>query len=351
MSIFKPMEFNEHNERLCEEIVSVNGFGYTGSSAVTDLLRECRNVTAVSALVDPPSLNHSDAGYGEVNFYWVLDFKALQEVFINGDDSDFNAALISFLENFKILYQGKNKGVNATTIQTEPLFKRYLNEMLIDILDLTQSDLDVIKQSSDFYFAFTPKQAADLSYNYTDYVFYRRKKISPQQFNDAVKNFLVKVTHSIPSDRILVLDILLQLCPLKEHRPMLPDNLKQISVIRDVRDSFFALQRTNSEFKNFSVQAYADRLNGLDIFNRFNEPKRSLLLWFEDLIYHYNEVKAQIFEFLNIDPADHIRPHMYFNPEISKKLSIGAHKNYHDQDLMDKLAALCPKLCYQDNHF
>lgn len=83
----------------------------------------------------------------------------------------------------------------------------------------------------------------------------------------------------------------------------------------------------------------------MNISDNYKNDERVLTIWFEDLVYHYDEVKTQILKFLNLDEKDHCIPFKYFDP-VKLKEAIGCYKRFHDQALMDKLASLCPDLCY-----
>ncbi len=351
--------FNEHNLKVCKQAVSVSGFGYTGSSYLINLLKEFKDVSVVCSSQEH---NAPSQKLGGVTFYREMDLKGLREIFVHGDNSDFNAFMIVLSWRLTHLLRDRNHYV--CDFQNTTLFKQYAHEFFMEILNLTPEDINFIKNTPGFYFQIHANMVGSLirnagdteavdnlvfpnmSYNTGYQIFYTRKAMSEDDFNQAVQRFLSKIISSFESNKLLVLDNLLALCSLKEHKNLLPSDLKQICVLRDIRDSYYEHLCFSTDPQDLSVSAFAKARNDLKIFDNYKDSERVLTVWLEDLVYHYDEVKAQILKFLNLDEKDHAEPFKYFDPGKLKN-EIGRYKRFHDQSLMEKLSCLCPDLCYR----
>lgn len=361
--------FKESNSHYCSTVVSVNGFLYTGGSAVLDLLRECKGITTLSATINPQTQHASDLGAGEVTFFRKLNFLGLKRVFFNGDDTDFNAIMIDFIRRYYELYRQSQNSDWECSIQSTKLFKKYIDGFLLSILDLTDDDVDFIDNNPDFFFQYnthrilgaTDNQLTDnqvrellskqvLSFNKGYYIFYKRKNISEREFDEQVKLLVSKFFKSIVSSDVLVLDNFIQSCPFEHHKKMLPlDEFKfrSINVIRDIRDAYFTVQSFATAPVNISISAYIQRYKLINIPKNYNSDNSNvLLIWLEDLIYNYDVTVQQIFDFIGIKKTAHTEPKYFFNPSISAK-NVGSYKKYHDQSIINRLIIECPELCYE----
>lgn len=364
----KELDFTENNKNFYQTAVSVNGFLFTGASAVLDLLRECDTTTVISATINPQTQNRKDLGYGEVSFFRGCGFAELRDAFLFGDDSRFNSECLKFIYNYYETYKTSMNYDAVVSFQSSLLFKKYMDEFLISILDLNENDIEFLKNNQDYFFQynverilggnryFSESEVSDkiinsfLSFNKGHYIFYKRKNLTKQEFDTNLKTLITKILQSIHSEKYLVLDNLLARIPLNTISTCMPDNLKQITLMRDVRDSFFTVQHYKLDYLNnfdhCDVVKYSKYMRDLDVLNKYADKKNMLLIWLEDLILNYEDTKNKIFNFLELDPALHVNQFAYFDPKVSAKHSIGVYKNYHDQKIIEKLEELCPELCY-----
>lgn len=130
---------------------------------------------------------------------------------------------------------------------------------------------------------------------------------------------------------------------------------RQIVVVRDPRDVFATGQKASGNAKLSGMQAFdndglnktflaSDDVNAFCLRHRLHWdalPKaadpRVLRIWFEDLVGRPDETIAQIFQFLDLDPARHTAPGTAFKPEISRK-SVGTAKQFPDQQAIASIA-------------
>lgn len=128
-------------------------------------------------------------------------------------------------------------------------------------------------------------------------------------------------------------------------------NAKMIVVDRDPRDIYVDLvnnrMRIGSELYRFdSVEKYIDWHKK----SRMIKPNNNLLqIRFEDAVLRYEETRQKIFDFLNLNSAEHKDKFQYFDPNVSKH-NIGIWKNYKDglsSDIFNKIYDELKEYCYE----
>ncbi len=354
--------FIPNNTEIYKQLVSVNGFYATGSSAVIDVFRECQDTTVLFADLEPETNTRTYDGCGEIGYYYLLNLLKLKTSFFNDDDSGFNGTFLEFLRDYYHIYKNRVNLYQQGNFASSPFFKKCVDEFLISILDLTEADITFIKNEHDFFFPMHSYQHwveiaqqlpyeipnkvryANLSFNKQYYCFYQRKNISSQAFDAAVKTMNTRLFQAVPSKSFMILDQFLAYCPYYKHKNLVP-KLKQISVIRDIRDSYFIVMCEAGEKRFISVSDYIEHMKKYDIFNEYNVLSDNLIIWLEDLIYHYDATIAKIFDFVGLDPKLHSEKFKFFDPKRSIK-SLQLYKLHHDQKLMQTLAELFPQMCY-----
>lgn len=170
--------------------------------------------------------------------------------------------------------------------------------------------------------------------------------ISEEQFDSATNTFLKELFQAAGIDltKNLVLDMLLSATE-PEHGMEFFDDIRAIVVSRDPRDSYI---RTK---ENVYMQSYIPQ-NSVNDFCSFykaihyngGDSPRVLSIQYEDLIYHYDETRKTIMNYLGLTslPEHEFR---YFNPNVSVKytnLSERYPKYKNDINyILDHLAKYC----------
>lgn len=359
-------QFDPNNRAKYKQLVSVSGFYATGSSAVLDLLREFDNTTVLHSDQDPETKTQTQDGCGEISYYANMDFKSLKKSFFYDDDSGFNGEMISFILNYYNLYRNKVHLYARSKFNSDPFFKHCIDEFLISILDLTPNDIKVIRNDKNFFFLITseprmvevptqmPNEISvkikypELSFNKGYYIFYSRKKgITEGEFDHLLVKLHRTLFEAVPSRDVLVLDQFLAEKPYIYHYNMLPE-IKQIVVVRDIRDSYFMVLKESFTKVTSSIHDYADYMLGKHILKDYKNSEHNLIVWLEDLIFNYDSTVKQITDFLSISEDHHVNKRAYFDPSISVK-SIGLYKLYHDQNAINELKSLYPQMIYRRN--
>ena len=99
-------------------------------------------------------------------------------------------------------------------------------------------------------------------------------------------------------------------------------DLKAICVDRDPRDVFVLEKEAYhgsvvpKKVEDFCIWYKATRAHKA---KEQDDPKRVLRINFEDMLYHYDEMRDKILEFCGIDKSHHVNAKKYFNPDVSIK--------------------------------
>lgn len=306
-------------------VVDVTGFGWSGSGAVHDLLREYKDV---------------DFKYdGEFTILWSVDgIYDLEEKLCHKHCrfADSNMAIKRFLSLIK-------------AYETEPLlpYHRFFRGNFENICSKYIEDLIQVTFKGHTLYEITLKTKKDFFIDYYNNLekkllgnriskkvfggdFYRKFQIAnksnlylsynPQNFEERTKELMGELFSYLRTDRDLPL-ITNQMFP--PDCPSLFFNYigeptKSIIVRRDPRDVYLLAKKT---YKS-SIPLPIDNVEDFIVFykktieeTRLDDSDIILNLNFEDLIYKYEETKLKIESFVGI--SRHERSKSYFNPSIS----------------------------------
>lgn len=342
-------------------LISVQGFGWTGSSALIDLMREF-DKCCVCGFAEIYSGIHNDNLVKkiinfEIDYYRELKLWNLQDCFDSDDELVNNWNLKRLIKKSKEFSNYKDFfGLD---------FLKYFNEFLLSIANFNVGFQSISLPLPLMFNGFGENNIAkDDNQNERYGILYSLKQMSKQEFLNKSKKFNQLILKHLNSKEILVLDQFLG-CEngydLDLHSKYLGEDIKQICVYRDPRDQFYTLLHLSGldyEDDNIlqsrridricrSVGDFKDFLLNVANIERYKEyhPNR-LMIRFEDLINDYENSITTICDFLGIDKSHHINKGKYFIPEVSRK-NIGIYKNYHDQRVMDKIKEELGEYCYE----
>ena len=138
-------------------------------------------------------------------------------------------------------------------------------------------------------------------------------------------------------------------------------SVRSIIVDRDPRDIFVTGATYSSGF-NDRVQTYSvvSGAHDVDLFVRKFELLRSntnvaphpgvLRVRFEELVWDYEASVDRIANFLEVDPSDHIRKGLHFDP-VKSRANVGVWKTYPDQRQIARIRERLAEYCtLQDSH-
>lgn len=279
-------------------IVSVQGFGRTGSSAIVDLLREYSS-TVVIGYLDPVNSKATKNKLSD-EITLVRESGSLSEIekYI-GTTNRFNQDAV--LHRFILLVT--NSLIYKNCPDTRPFFYRFF----ADITKIQEPIPDQRYYNKHLY--------------YNDNIdILSLKKLTISQYRQIVKSFLISVFNTFHTNdkEILVLDqfFLDSDYSYSVQKEIIP-NIKMIVSIRDPRDVFSLIKKTNVKWIPYNnpysfIEWYKDREILLDDDNEIKKTVR-----FEDLLVNYDETVDDIEKYLELKAVHHTSKFSCFDPKIS----------------------------------
>ncbi|MCM1078063.1 MAG: sulfotransferase domain-containing protein [Bacteroidales bacterium] len=291
-------------ECLFSRIVSVEGFGATGASAVVDLIREYDGQSVLGTVDPEGSLADPDDDAGEIDFIRLTGgLLQLSQAFDNTRPRSYywnDAAVKQFigLVNYSTLF--------LKHAALRPCFFKFLDEILaLRIKDARDCPINPVMGR--FY------DTADI---------YFLKDLSLDSYRSLCRRMLNTVFNHFHNGTgtFLMLDQLFADCnaDTEVFRKFVP-NLKQIIVCRDPRDVYCIARRLDlqwmphgrvEDFITWTRIMYGD-------FSLHSD--KYLSLRFENLILDYDREVERIEKYLDLSPELHTRKRQCLNPDISVK--------------------------------
>jgi len=301
-------------------IITCASYYGTGSSAITDLVMEYDNVYGVGDyeirifqdidgvrdleyyLIE--NYNRHNSGHALKRFKRLVDF----------------SAGVGFIKKYEKIFDGKFKQISYDYIDklTDYKFKGYWHEDLREKGNcfyfrkrLLNKILSVFKRNKEIHINELPKEIT-LGVNLTEEEFI--------QYTKEYSRNLIACLNKVNAQNIVV-D---QLVPPNHIERYIRyfDDLKVIVVERDPRDMYL-LEREiwKGSIVPHNIQTFcrwwlATRSHRKE--ENLN-TEYSMLVQFEDLIYHYDETVQKIENFLGLRKEDHIGSKKYLDPEKSMK--------------------------------
>lgn len=308
----KEMHIDLQEESPFKYIVSIQGFGYSGSSAVLDILREYDQTLCLGE-IDPYSGAAPDEYAMEVNFLRQTGGMLEIENYLEKHSSSLKDAV---LQRFMML------------IQSSPYF-RYSEEarnVFFEFFNRISYSLNGVLTQS-YYNTHLPQ--ADPNHPQI----FVLKDMSVSEYRHLCRtciNTLFKPFYDRSHKAILVLD---QFFSDGEHDKFDRNyeycpNLKTINVWRDPRDIFAEAKRLNvewiptrtvEEFINWHKMVVGPRV--------MKDTENYLTVRFEDLLLDYDRTVSRIEKYVGLLPEQHTALHSAFDPNISIR-SVRLWKNY-----------------------
>ncbi len=298
-------------------IIGVCGFGYSGSGAVWDILKECDECKLIGGEKEFTLLYAPD-GLDDLRFHLserparfmssdvaITRYKHFVERMENGEwKKDFSNHLCDITNNFlKQITQVEWLGYWGWDIQLAN------NDFFTYIAyRIRRKRNTILKKYGIKEKSLVKNRKMYLSVMPTEFMTYARDYLK-----DIIKVFTDQ-NHSTV--------VLNQPFPANNPEPYLEyfDDAKALLVIRDPRDIYVTLKRIQDVgsrwFPHDDVEQFIQYFKILH--NGMKESERVRIIHFEDLIYRYEETRCNIFEFCNLKQDDS-KKKTKFIPEISKR--------------------------------
>ena len=302
------------------KIITTTGYGTTGSSVVTDLLKEFGNVTS----------------YGDYEFRWLFDIHGVRELEValfqlnNRQNSDY------YIKAFKgyVEYISNSMTTKYYEKAFDGNFKKLSYEFVDSLIDVEWSGYwhrDIMDEKflrKTLFYAERFIQKIILRQKDTASKYYRKPmyyaKPTKEKFLTNVQKYLDDLFKNmqIKTD-FLALDQLVPPENTSEFLKYFNNNLKIIIVDRDPRD-LYLLERF--EYKETWVP-YQNIEDYIKWYRQIREHRNEeqidnenvMFVNFEDFIYKYDKTINDVLDFCNIDKSQWEDKKEYFNPDISIK--------------------------------
>jgi len=309
--------------------IFVAGLGYTGSSAVIDLLREFEGVFVFESefrlFVDPGGLISLRDSIVE-NWSIFQTDKAIKDykLFVNNINKRFRGSYSTL---------GHSKYFDGFLLEESERFLNHLTELTYK--GLWYGIDNIVKRQLNKYALFYRKGIVSEN-------IYVGKQLSEHQFNKITDGYidnLMKYCLNKYSSKQFIFNENFSCMFIKKILKMV-NNSKMIVVIRDPRDVFATTLKAKwcaapGMSKEFVVWEYLLYNRWLDIFEMIQQNsylrERVLVIKFEDLVREYENTKVKILKFAQIHVDKHANSRRYFIPEKSSA-NIGLHKQLIDNN-------------------
>lgn len=297
-------------------IVGICGFGYTGSGAIRDYLKEFDEVSVakdveLSFLYDPD---------GILELEYRIATNPIR--FFSGDAA---------IKRFKKYITSYDLCKYMTRGMSKKKFKHYSLQYINDITSarwngfwhFDKRNINYITYVFKYIIGWKFLRIFDKLHIDNSSIFPNKPMFLPVDSNVFYKKtieFTDKLLYEIcnVNKEILVLDQ-----PFPANNPeccykFFRDDCKAIVVTRDPRDLYCFVKKYGGTYSRFIPSRNVEQFVAYYSYQmkiQVESSERVLVIRFEDLIYKYDEIVNIINKFLNIHK--HNRPKKYFNPEVS----------------------------------
>lgn len=312
-------------ESKFEMIVNVEGFGYSGSGAVVDLLREYDDC-----------LVHGMAEGGSKAIVAADDFGEIELIQYPGGLIDLDLIIASPTKGLgdsalkRFAYRASHEVMYRLGGKYKDYIFAFFDALIEDVSrGVTGSVAGLIPRIKDNRF---------VVHNYTKEEYYQLcQRFLFSLFN---QQHTGKQSYLVLDQPVSVVNLGFDYC--KNYLP----NMKSIVVYRDPRDTYVLIKRKGIQWMpHDTVGHYIKEIKRRYAFLNLNSPDY-LAIRFEDLILDYDKTVAQIKKYLNL--GEHKRPQSCLDTSISCN-NIGMWKKANDIPQADfqKIYEELNEYCYE----
>lgn len=333
--------------------VTCTGFGGTGSSVISDLLKEFSNVKSCGANFEM-SMAFDVGGISDLQHYLVDDFErnkvtegiymfkkhlnAISDRYTYFLGKDFYNIVSSYLDNLILV---EWNGENEMQYYRYGKYKRWL------------------------YYSYLPRLQSRIRYKFMKEDGYEHtgwfKKKLPMQitvpksvFFDETRKMYKTLLDTFDKENgyeYLCFDQLVPAYNFKRYLNYFP-NMKIIVVDRDPRDLYLLneLYWHEAWIPSHKLDIYIKWFEEIrrDIEDEiYHNSDNVLFVHFEDTIYKYDETIPRIMNFLGLTTTSHISPRTYFVPEESKRNTKLWEKVDKRKNEIEEIEKSLKKYCYR----
>lgn len=307
------------------KIIVPTGYMGSGSSAITDLLMEIDGFESPNGTFEYVFL-HCPNGVFDLEDKLLLGNNSLRS----------DEALNTFYKEMQCLYSKKNYWVGNYKRHISPHYMEYVEDFIRKLCSATFNDMY-------WYYMQKPVTYGMQVKNYWNRMTKKllRKDVSakvPLQYSKmriafpaasdfyaAAKVFIDCVLNDLGiQEKNVIVDQLLLPHNLYRCARYFDENLRVIVVERDPRDVFILNKylwhpQNNAVPYPLDAKDFAFYYKRLRMAERIKEDNRILRIYFEDLIYQYDQTVEKIMDFVGVDSKTHLKKKEKFDPAVSIK--------------------------------
>lgn len=308
------------------KIVSSTGYGFTGSTAITDLIREYSDVETCKYSGYELKLFHDTQGILNLYNYMVL----------NRTPSGMNDAATAFYKKCKRWAEaGKSMNYelffnNAFMKYTEQYLEELGGEIYMKVHDMDElSSLEtliskIVNKGHAMWHSLTYKEEYGQKHLCPIPLFAKSKRnylfnVDEANFTKITKTYLSNLMNAFTDKPIANIHELIPISMIDECCRYF-DDIFIITTERDPRDIYLNAKYRwlTIDHPSEDVVFFCEHYKWLRSLIPDTKKKEVLKVQFEDLVYKYDETVGRIEEFLNIDLDRHVDMKKYFNPEKAR---------------------------------
>jgi len=315
-----------------KNIISVQGFGYSGSGALVDFFREYPKF-AVLGYVDT---NEEGGGFtpktmqlSEIDFIRLAGGLFEIEKYLDSNNIFLNDALLN---------RTARAFGSSSLYQYYPKIRDLMHRFFANIVSLRLENL-----SQPYYNSYT------VGLNETPDIYFL-KKMSRQEFISICRNFLAHVFNEFyqQDKEYMALDQLLCDFDFNVERNLeyIP-NVRMFLVTRDPRDTYaWAVKRNIEWMEHRSVESFIKWYQ--QFYKKVNYSlahPNCMIVRYENFVLDYDTQERHINDYLSLEAGEHKLRQQYFWPEFSKRY-VGIYKNMPEMEkefsiIRNKLSYYC----------
>lgn len=328
------------------QIICVQGYTYTGSSAVIGFLNEFDNTLVVGNPEAQWSRSLVSAPTSECRFFTHSGFMELLEAYHSKNPCRQDVALKQFAYAVERAYQQKKFWEWEYLPELYgKTFRKLTHDLLMEIIEMDDTTKQLMQEKP------FPHALSDHCYDHCSFVqgngtgrqiFYRFRMMEDHEFCRAISRFLSRFFRILHGRDIIVYDWLLPHNYLEIINNYLEQPIKQVCIYRDPRDRFLSALKSGC-FLPTDPDSYCTDYQ--ELLHSTPPYEHRLILRFEDLVLHYAETTRLMMDFLHLTPTHHHAPQSVFDPQLSRT-NIGIWRTYADPTFMHEIAQRTQDLCY-----
>lgn len=332
-----------------KKIITTTGYMVSGSSAVTDLLKEYSKISNKNGSFEYVFL------HGPNGVFDLEDNLLKNNTVVHSDYS-----IKAFKKEMYDLFNIRFWWCANYKKMLGPQFKKIVDKYIDNLVD--------VKYFSHWYYSEKPSKKdeiiialkkiinkltlyklniAEMRLNTELYMSF----IDDATFYKYTNEFIAEVCDYINSSDIILLDQLVLPHNLYRINNYFDENFRCIIIERDPRDVFlenkyrYVKQHMDVPFPT-DVEKFILYYKKMRVNEKESNDNRILRIHFEDLILNYEKMVSKIEFFIGLTPDDHTFPKKYFKPEKSIN-NVGLYKRYSDKDdEIKRIEAELTEYCY-----